>query len=149
MKSKRFTDEQLIAALKESEVGAKTKELCRRQGISEETFYNWKAKFGGMTVSEASGLLAPCSVVVFAAGFADSGFGGATAEDRFFGCSDPGGILSIHIWNDSGGMEVDHLKYGQLAVVPVPAVGWLLGPVLGVLILLRRSASACALKRAP
>ena len=53
MKAKRFTEEQIIAVLRESEAGAKTKELCRRHGISEATYYNWKAKFGGMTVSEA------------------------------------------------------------------------------------------------
>ena len=54
MKSKRFTEEQIITMLKESEAGAKTKELCRRHRISEATFYNWKAKYPGMTVSEAS-----------------------------------------------------------------------------------------------
>jgi putative transposase len=53
MKKKRFTEEQIIAVLKESEAGAATKELCRRHGISEPTFYNWKAKYAGMTVSEA------------------------------------------------------------------------------------------------
>ena len=53
MKKKRFTEEQIIAVLKESEAGAKTKELCRKHGISEPTFYNWKAKYAGMTVSEA------------------------------------------------------------------------------------------------
>ena len=53
MKGKRFTEEQIIAVLKEAEAGAKTKELCRRHGISEPTFYNWKAKYAGMTVSEA------------------------------------------------------------------------------------------------
>ena len=53
MNGKRFTEEQLIAVLKESEAGAKTKELCRRHGISEATFYNWKTKYAGMTVSEA------------------------------------------------------------------------------------------------
>ena len=53
MKKKRFTEEQIIAVLKESEAGAATKELCRTHGISEPTFYNWKAKYAGMTVSEA------------------------------------------------------------------------------------------------
>jgi putative transposase len=52
MKSKRFTEEQIIAVLKEAETGAKTKDLCRRHGISEPTLYNWKAKYAGMTVSE-------------------------------------------------------------------------------------------------
>ena len=52
MKAKRFSEEQIIAVLKEAEAGAKTKDLCRRHGISEATFYNWKAKYG-MTVSEA------------------------------------------------------------------------------------------------
>ena len=52
MKAKRFSEEQIIGVLKEAEAGAKTKELCRRHGISEATFY-WKAKYAGMTVSEA------------------------------------------------------------------------------------------------
>jgi putative transposase len=52
MKSKRFSEEQIIAVLKEADAGAKTKDLCRRHGISEATFYNWKAKYAGMTVSE-------------------------------------------------------------------------------------------------
>jgi putative transposase len=53
MKAKRFTEEQIIAVLRESEAGAKTKELCRKHGISEPTFYSWKAKYAGMTVSDA------------------------------------------------------------------------------------------------
>jgi putative transposase len=53
MKAKRFSEEQIIAVLKEADAGAKTKELCRRHGISDATFYNWKAKYAGMTVSEA------------------------------------------------------------------------------------------------
>ncbi len=53
MKKKRFTEEQIITVLKEAEVGAKTEELCRKHGISSATFYNWKAKYAGMTVSEA------------------------------------------------------------------------------------------------
>jgi putative transposase len=53
MKAKRFTKEQIIGVLKEAEAGAETKDLCRKHGISEPTFYNWKAKYRGMTVSEA------------------------------------------------------------------------------------------------
>jgi len=53
---KRFTKEQIIGVLKEAEAGAKPAELCRRHGISEATYYNWKAKYGGMTVSEAQRL---------------------------------------------------------------------------------------------
>jgi putative transposase len=49
----RFTDEQIVAALKEHEAGASTKELCRRLGIATETLYNWKRKYGGMAVSDA------------------------------------------------------------------------------------------------
>ena len=56
MKRKRFTEEQIIGILKEHELGAKTAELCRKHGISEATFYNWKSKFGGMDVSEAKRL---------------------------------------------------------------------------------------------
>ena len=58
MKRKRFTEEQIIAVLKEHEAGAKTADLARKHGISEATFYNWKAKFGGMDVSEAKRLKA-------------------------------------------------------------------------------------------
>jgi putative transposase len=50
--AKRHTEEQIIAVLKESEAGAKTAELCRQHGISETTFYKWKDKYGGLTVSE-------------------------------------------------------------------------------------------------
>ncbi len=50
MKAKRFSQEQIIGVFREAEAGAKTKELCRGHGISEATFYNWKAKFAGMTV---------------------------------------------------------------------------------------------------
>ena len=53
MKAKRFTEEQIIGVLKEAEAGAKTKDLCRKHGLSEATFYNWKAKYAGMTASDA------------------------------------------------------------------------------------------------
>lgn len=55
---KRFSEEQVIGILKEQEGGLKTGDVCRRHGISEATFYNWKAKFGGMDVSEARRLKA-------------------------------------------------------------------------------------------
>ncbi len=54
MKRKRHTEEQIIAILKEHEAGVKTADLCRKHGISEASFYNWKAKYGGLEVSEAS-----------------------------------------------------------------------------------------------
>jgi len=54
----RFTEKQIIGVLKEAEAGAKVAELCRKYGISDATFYNWKAKFGGMTVSDAQRLKA-------------------------------------------------------------------------------------------
>ena len=50
---KRFTEEQIITVLKEQEAGGKTAEVCRRHGISAATFYKWKAKYGGMEVSDA------------------------------------------------------------------------------------------------
>ncbi|MBB4420857.1 putative transposase [Rhizobium leguminosarum] len=58
MKKQRFTEEQITAVLKEQEAGAKAADLCRKHGISEATFYNWKAKYGGMEVSEAKRLKA-------------------------------------------------------------------------------------------
>ncbi|MDB5838206.1 MAG: transposase, partial [Herminiimonas sp.] len=54
----RFTQEQIIGVLKEAEAGMKVAEVCRKYGISDATYYNWKAKFGGMTVSEAQRLKA-------------------------------------------------------------------------------------------
>jgi putative transposase len=58
MKKQRFTEEQIIGVLREQEAGAKVADLCRKHGISEATFYNWKAKYGGMDVSEAKRLKA-------------------------------------------------------------------------------------------
>ena len=56
MKRVRFTEEQIIVALREHEAGAKTADLARKQGVSEATLYNWKAKYGGLDVSEAKRL---------------------------------------------------------------------------------------------
>ena len=54
----RFTEAQIIGVLKEAEAGGKIADLCRKHGISDATYDNWKAKFGGMTVSDAQRLKA-------------------------------------------------------------------------------------------
>jgi putative transposase len=56
MKRQRFTEEQIIAVLREHDAGVKAADLARKHGISEATLYNWKAKFGGMDVSDAKRL---------------------------------------------------------------------------------------------
>jgi putative transposase len=56
VKNSRFSEEQIIGILKQSEAGAKTSELCRQHGISAATFYGWRSKYGGLEVSEAKRL---------------------------------------------------------------------------------------------
>ena len=56
MKRKRFSEEQIIGILKESEAGAKNLDICRKHGITEQTFYRWRSKYGGMQISEAKKL---------------------------------------------------------------------------------------------
>jgi putative transposase len=56
MRKSRFTEEQKVSAVKEAEAGANVRELCRRIGVSRETLYAWKRKYGGMEVSDAKRL---------------------------------------------------------------------------------------------
>jgi putative transposase len=58
MRKKRYSEEQIIKVLREQELGVKVPELCRKYGISEQTFYRWRSKYGGMSVSEARRLKA-------------------------------------------------------------------------------------------
>ena len=53
MKRKRFSEEQIIRILKEVEAGAKVTDVCRKQGFSQQTFYRWKSKYGGLDINEA------------------------------------------------------------------------------------------------
>jgi putative transposase len=52
MKRSRFSETQIVSILREADAGAKVKDLCRRHGISDATYYNWKSKYGGMSASE-------------------------------------------------------------------------------------------------
>ena len=52
MKRSRFSESQIVSILKEADAGAKIKELCRKHGISDATYYNWKSKYGGMSTSD-------------------------------------------------------------------------------------------------
>lgn len=56
MKRKRFTEEQIITILKQAEAGGNNQEICRKNGITEQTFYRWRSKYGGMQVSDAKRL---------------------------------------------------------------------------------------------
>ena len=56
MKRKRFTEEQIIEILKQAEAGGNNQEICRKNGITEQTFYRWRSKYGGMQVSDAKRL---------------------------------------------------------------------------------------------
>ena len=58
MKAKQYTEEQIVAVLKEGEAGAKVSDLCRKYGMSDATYYNWKAKYAGMTASDLKRLKA-------------------------------------------------------------------------------------------
>ena len=62
MKKSKFTEAQIVFALKQAEQGVKVEEICRKMGVSEATFYNWKKKYGGMEYF----LLSPISGVLFA-----------------------------------------------------------------------------------
>jgi len=58
LKARQYTEEQIIAVLREGEAGAKIADLCRKYGISDATYYNWKSKYSGMTVSDLKRLKA-------------------------------------------------------------------------------------------
>jgi hypothetical protein len=88
----------------------------------------------------ADGTAASCTIGP-AAGFANASFSGETAEDRFFGCTDAGGISRIEVINAlGGGIEVDHLQYGRTAATSVPEPASLSLFALGAALVWRRKA---------
>ena len=56
MKRKRFTEEQIIGILKQAEAGGSNQDICRKNGITEQTFYRWRSRYGGMQISDAKRL---------------------------------------------------------------------------------------------
>jgi hypothetical protein len=91
-----------------------------------------------LTAWGADNVTVVCSIVA-AAGFANSSFNGETAEDRFFGCADAGGIARIQLTNTlGGGIEVDHLQYGRAEARPVPEPASLALLTLGIAVAARR-----------
>ena len=102
----------------------------------------WTDGFGNVTFS-AVGAGGQSLGSITASGFADGSFGATTGEDRFFGVQFAGGIRSISISNSAGGIEVDHIQYGQMAPVPEPE-SWALmaAGLLGLGCWTRRRAAA-------
>ena len=83
MKRSRYTEEQIIGILKEQEAGVPVAELCRKHGMSDARFYNWKSKYGGLEVSEAKRLLAHTDMPVYLIAVS-LGFDEATNFAKFF-----------------------------------------------------------------
>ena len=98
---KRFTEEQIIQILKEQEAGERTADVCRRHGVSQPTFYKWKAKFGGMEVSDARKLK---NILVICA----SGFVGATlcGDLHAHGFAVRGAVRSLQSAFSASGVEL-------------------------------------------